>query len=471
MGTITEPDGDTTLHEIGYSGLSSLNTGTRYWWKVRAADQWGRINVGPVWHFTTVSAPDSPPVVPTIVVPSSGYIDEEYIFNVQTTDPEGDAVRYWFDFGDGTNSGWSSFVPSGQSVDMLHTYRRIGEFWVKAKAQDTHYQDSKWSDSAKISIGVGPGAVWIADFNRHTATKIGRDGSIICLFQHRDPCDAHSHPEFRQPLTLCVDPLDGCVWVACTMEDKVFKILADATKPPGFMQPLGYPDGNPSSPCVDDNGDCWFTIVGQKRFVKLDRHTGATIDGFNDTGLQPYEYPIAIAVDNDKSWLWAVENNGAGSGHVSLWDLTTKAMLYRWDGFNGTHADVDPSTHYCWVADMQNGSVAVIVPPYGSVTRYPNFGEPVCVSVDPNRDAVWVADKEANRVVKISKDGEELCIVDQLSGPSAVEVDPSDGSCWISDPGNTRVIKVADNCILLFEINSSRFSTPMGISLNPNPEP
>jgi DNA-binding beta-propeller fold protein YncE len=475
IGTIAEPNNDdTTLHEIGYCALPSLNTDTKYYWKIKADDQWEAVSLGPVWHFTTASAPDSPPVAPTITMPAPpNYIDEEYIFKVKTTDPEGDAVRYWFDFGDGTSSGWSSFVPSGQSVDMTYTYRSIGEFYVKAKAQDTHYQDSEWSDSAKISIGVGPGAVWIADPNGNTATKIGRGGSIICRFQHRpNPCDSVSHPEFRQPLTLCVDPLDACVWIACTLEERVFKRLPNATRPSGFTTyPPIFGDGNPSTPSVDNNGDCWFSLAGEKRFVKLHRYTGDVIESFFDTGLDTHQHPIAIAMDYDKDYLWAVEFNGLGSGDVSLWDFTTKTMFRRWDNFKATNADVDPITHYCWVADMGNGSVAKIKPPNGPVTRYPNFTGPTCVSVDPNRDAVWVADKGGNRVVKISKDGSELCAVHQLNQPSAVKVDPSDGSCWISDPGNTRVIKVTADCTVLFEINSSRFATPMGISLNPNPEP
>jgi hypothetical protein len=469
VGTAVDPS-SSPFHEVGYCALPSLGSGTNYYWKIRAVDRWGKMAIGPIWHFTTALAPDSPPAAPTINVPPRCYIDEPCTLNAQTTDPEGDAVRYWFDFGDGTSSGWTSFVPSGQSLKISHTYRRIGELYVKAKAQDTHYQESEWSDSAKTIVGVGPGACWIADVNGHTATKIGRGGSIICTYCHNPAGPDTSHPEFKHPVTLCVDRQDGCVWIASTLEDRVFKVLANGTSAPGFVQyPRRFVDGSPSTPCVDNVGDCWISVAYEKRFVKLDRYTGATVDSFTDPGLAAYQFPVAIAVDHGQDWLWAVESNKMGGGHVSQWDISTKTMLQRYGGFNGTHADVNPVTHDCWVADHENQSVVKISG--GSVTRYYGFTGPFCVSVDHIHNVVWVADKEAGEAVKIDFDGNRLSTVHQLNQPSAVEVDPNDGSCWISDPGHTRVIKVSADCNLLFEINSSRFATPMGMSLNPNPEP
>jgi DNA-binding beta-propeller fold protein YncE len=460
LDAIIDPSGE-ALKETGYLGLPSLISHTTYFWQIRAVDQWHKMAIGPVWSFKTLATPNSPPQPPDINVSSSGYIDELCTFTAQTTDPESDAVRYRFDFGDGSNSGWGQFVASGQQVNVSHSYSRLGTFQAKVKAQDARYEVSQWSDSIQITIKVGPGACWVADYNDNMIVKLGVGGSRILQFGDTE------HGSMKTPLTLEVDPQDGCCWVACTYQNSIFKLTPTASIVFDLQGSGEIGGSNPSTPCVDNDGNCWMTVAWDKKIIKYDRYTGAALKIIEDD-LGSVIYPIAIDFDIDENWLWVVEQNSLGSGFVSKFDAASGNRLFKLSGFNALHVEIDPVTHCCWVADIRNNLVRKITPD-GGTESFGGFFEPSCVSVFPDDHSVWVADKGNDRVVKLSESGVELCSVSNMNQPTSVEVDPADGSCWISDAGNSRVIKVSDSGVVLFEVPD--FITPMGLSVNPAPDP
>jgi streptogramin lyase len=401
-------------------------------------------------------------------VPTDGYIDEPCEIKVKTTDPEANAVRYWVEFGDGNNSGWSAFYPSGQEISVFHTYTKIDTFFAKAKAQDTPgYNESNWSDSSSIVIKVGPGACWVADYGGSQGVKLGVGGSVICrYFNGSAPTPDSCHPEFKDPLTLAVDPTDGCVWIACSYQERIWKL---SPKGKYIFHKLCGSGTNPSTPCIDNNGDCWVCFSGTKEFVKFDRNTGAIKKRIPDTGIQAFEMPIAISLDADSGWIWAAEYTMGTNGHVSRFDTSGNLIPPRYGGFNPLWVEVDPVTHYCWVADQGNGSVAKISPA-GNIQRFGGFLDPPCLSIDP-ATAVWVSDPGHSQIAKLSYDGAELFRVGVVDSVTAVEVDLNDGSCWASDASNSRIVKLSSSGNMLFEVNHSFFITPMGLSVNPNPDP
>ena len=61
-------------------------------------------------------------------------------------------MSYVFDWGDGTNSGWTEYVPSGTSINISHTWTKKGSFNIRAKAKDSHGTESRWSESLSVSM-------------------------------------------------------------------------------------------------------------------------------------------------------------------------------------------------------------------------------------------------------------------------------------------------------------------------------
>ena len=67
-------------------------------------------------------------------------------YTLVTTDPEGEDISYYFEWGDGSNSGWTDFYDSGAEVTETHTWSSQGTYILKAKAKDTNGYESEWTE-------------------------------------------------------------------------------------------------------------------------------------------------------------------------------------------------------------------------------------------------------------------------------------------------------------------------------------
>jgi hypothetical protein len=126
FGTSTSPplvsnDQSGTNYDPG-----TLSYNTKYYWKITATDNHGVSTSGSLWDFTTGSAPNNPPYTPsTPSGPSSGNTGTSYSYSTSATDPDGDQVKYTFDWDDGTTSE-TGLVNSGTSVSMSHSWGSAG---------------------------------------------------------------------------------------------------------------------------------------------------------------------------------------------------------------------------------------------------------------------------------------------------------------------------------------------------------
>jgi hypothetical protein len=89
---------------------------------------------------------NNPPEEPVINGPSNGKVRTDYTFTAITNDSDGNNISYLFDWGDGTNSGWTEFVNSGTMVNRSHKWLSRCTFKVRVKAKDCHASQSKWTN-------------------------------------------------------------------------------------------------------------------------------------------------------------------------------------------------------------------------------------------------------------------------------------------------------------------------------------
>lgn len=78
----------------------------------------------------------------------------QYTYTVNNvTDPESDIVSCWFDWGDGTNSGWTVFKASNSSFSLSHSWQK-GLYSIKVKAKDIFdaEMENPWSPSLSITV-------------------------------------------------------------------------------------------------------------------------------------------------------------------------------------------------------------------------------------------------------------------------------------------------------------------------------
>ncbi|MCK4995961.1 MAG: immune inhibitor A [Thermoplasmatales archaeon] len=87
---------------------------------------------------------NDPPATPTIVGPPSGQVEQEYNYTFTTTDPDGDQVYYYIEWGDGDKIEWDGPYDSGEVVTYAHTWTEEGTYIIKAKAKDIYDYESQF---------------------------------------------------------------------------------------------------------------------------------------------------------------------------------------------------------------------------------------------------------------------------------------------------------------------------------------
>ncbi len=92
------------------------------------------------------------PYKPIIDGPINGKAGIEYNYTGLTWDPNGDNIHYWFDWDDGSNSGWVGPFNSGQTGIASHVWNTQGTYHIKVKAKDTSGKESNWSDSLEVTM-------------------------------------------------------------------------------------------------------------------------------------------------------------------------------------------------------------------------------------------------------------------------------------------------------------------------------
>ena len=111
----------------------------------------GRIYIGSldnkVYCFGDIPDTNEAPRRPSRPIgPAEGEVNAEYKFSTTTTDPDGDQIYYWFDWGDGSDSGWV-YTPNA-----IHSWTAVGDYEVTVKAKDIHNAESEWSNPSTVSI-------------------------------------------------------------------------------------------------------------------------------------------------------------------------------------------------------------------------------------------------------------------------------------------------------------------------------
>jgi hypothetical protein len=98
----------------------------------------------PALSFYQNQSENQPPNPPTIQGSASGKKGHAYTYTFTTTDPEGDNVSYFIDWGDNTTSGWLGPYTSGDAMNQAHTWVTEGTYIIKAKAKDVYGKESTW---------------------------------------------------------------------------------------------------------------------------------------------------------------------------------------------------------------------------------------------------------------------------------------------------------------------------------------
>ena len=88
---------------------------------------------------------DYSPSPPTIEGPNNAVAQKRYDYTFSTTDPEGDNVEYYIEWGDGKMFKWTGPYESGEQVIKSHLWTYEGNYTICVKARDTYGAESDWT--------------------------------------------------------------------------------------------------------------------------------------------------------------------------------------------------------------------------------------------------------------------------------------------------------------------------------------
>lgn len=148
-----------------------------------------------ITYNLTVVATNNPPAAPAITGPITGNTDTSYSFTAFSTDPDGDALRYGFDWdNDNTVDQWvpaAGYVSSGTIQTAGYTWTTIGAKTFKALAQDDKGNSSGWTSHIINIIAC------VSDYSNYyctassadcDASNCGETLNNLCFKSDRNSC-------------------------------------------------------------------------------------------------------------------------------------------------------------------------------------------------------------------------------------------------------------------------------------------
>jgi len=123
-----------------------------YMLKLKGKDIYGNQSDWLTLKIWIITFENNPPSAPVIDGPKRGrprtykctLKPGTYNYTFKATDPDGDNVSYYIDWGDGTCEGWIGWYASGEEVIRNHTWNNKGTYTISAKAKDIYGAEGPW---------------------------------------------------------------------------------------------------------------------------------------------------------------------------------------------------------------------------------------------------------------------------------------------------------------------------------------
>ena len=95
-----------------------------------------------VWLIRIVGE-NQPPNIPTINGSTTGKPGIEYVYCINATDPDNDALYILWEWSDGMSSGWIGPICSGEEVCESHNWNKTGPYTISVTLRDENGESVK----------------------------------------------------------------------------------------------------------------------------------------------------------------------------------------------------------------------------------------------------------------------------------------------------------------------------------------
>jgi hypothetical protein len=100
--------------------------------------------VGSDLTWALIRGVNAPPTAPEILGPAQGKVGQRVTYSFNATDPDGDDIYYFINWGDQTNSSWLGPYSSSTAINVSHSWNKKGTYIIKGKAKDIYGNESDW---------------------------------------------------------------------------------------------------------------------------------------------------------------------------------------------------------------------------------------------------------------------------------------------------------------------------------------
>ena len=76
----------------------------------------------------------------------------EYEYSLVTSDPDGDNVFYYVEWGDDSVDGWTDPYESGVSITVSHVWDEQDTYVIRAKSKDIYNVESDWAELELVMV-------------------------------------------------------------------------------------------------------------------------------------------------------------------------------------------------------------------------------------------------------------------------------------------------------------------------------
>jgi YVTN family beta-propeller protein len=414
---------------------------------------------------------DKPPLTPSAPTGVSYLlVNQTDTFSVSTTDPQGDSVRYVWDWGDAVKES-TGYYASGATAREVHSWSAAGSYGVTVRAQNARGDTSGWSDAFPVTVGVVPatppaptgptcGSLSVPDTFTVASVAMGRRDSVRYLLDWGDGTQEWTQ-YYRSGESTQVShswTARGTYDVKVMVQDK--HGICSAWSPEteilvGLfpnrvvkMIPIGPIDDMLQYLASSPDGEYVYATALRSDFIYVIRTSDNTVV----ESIPACEYLDGIGVTPNGEYLYAADwYNGAVlkirtsdnaivatiPGPGDLWDL---AIL--------------PNGDYVYATDVGGYGVEVIRTSDDSVVAEIRIGgQPSTITAVPGNEYVYVVDDNYVSVIRTSDDTVVTTVLmcwDNQHLPYALAAMPDGQHVYVSDVNNGDAVlrmRTSDNSV------------------------
>ncbi|KYK20649.1 hypothetical protein AYK25_08740 [Thermoplasmatales archaeon SM1-50] len=158
FGDGTTGTGETITHTYTHQGIYRVT--------LTVTDNASNTNEQSIW--VCIDTENHPPKTPRLIGRWIGENGTAYRYTFWSTDPDGDEVEFYLNWGDdywfGGAAGWLGPFKSGEIVTLEKTWLKKGNYTVRVKAKDTYGAKSDWTTlEVRMPVSYTPSIQWFLD--------------------------------------------------------------------------------------------------------------------------------------------------------------------------------------------------------------------------------------------------------------------------------------------------------------------